>query len=175
MEEIWKDVVGYEGLYQVSNMGNVKSLNWRGLGVEKNLYLKKHNKGYLKVELASDGKRKSYTVHMLVAIAFIPNPLCYSQINHIDENKANNCVSNLEWCTPSENNLKYHKNHPNQKRKGKRKGNRVQQISLDGELIREWDNARQVFTETWMSDWSISECCRGNRKTAYGYKWQYAS
>ena len=168
MEEIWKDVVGYEGIYQVSNTGRI-------LAHSCERRFQKNNSGYETVMLYKDGKYRRKTVHRIVAEAFIPNPLCYSQINHIDEDKENNCVSNLEWCTPSENNLKYHKNHQNQKRKGKRKGNRVQQISLDGELIREWDNARQVFTETGMSDWSISQCCRGVWKTAYGYKWQYAS
>lgn len=168
MEEIWKDVVGYEGLYKVSNTGRI-------LARSCERRFQKNNSGYETVMLYKDGKYRRRTVHRIVAEAFIPNPLCYSQINHIDENKENNCVSNLEWCTPSENNLKYHKNHPNQKRIGKSKGRRVQQISLNGELIREWDNARQVFTETGMSDWSVSQCCRGIWKTAYGYKWQYAS
>ena len=87
MEEIWRDVVGYEGLYQVSNKGNVKSLNWKNRGYERNLYLKPHNKGYLQVELAKDGKKKCFVVHRLVAIAFIPNPHKHPQVNHIDENK----------------------------------------------------------------------------------------
>ena len=168
MEEVWKPVVGYEGLYEVSNLGMVRSRRCL-------LSQQTNNFGYKTVMLYKNGKPKRMTIHRIVANAFIPNPLNYSQINHIDENKENNCVSNLEWCTPSTNNLKYHKNHPNLRRNGKRKGLRVQQLSFDGTLIKEWDNARQVFLKTGMSDWSVSQCCRGIWKTAYGYKWQYAN
>ena len=98
MEEIWKDISGYEGLYQVSNFGNVKSLNWRRTGKPKNLYLKAHNRGYLQVELAKNGVKKSFMVHRLVAEAFIKNPNGFPVINHKDEDKANNSVENLEWC-----------------------------------------------------------------------------
>lgn len=186
MEEIWKDVVGYEGLYQVSNIGNVKSLNWRGLGKPKNLYLKPHNKGYLQVELAKDGNKKCYTVHQLVATAFIPNPNNLAQINHKDEDKKNNRVDNLEWCTRSYNAAYSIDRHPERKPNGigRRKGSRfkginselkILQLSLDGEIVKEWSCSRDIFLKTGMSDWSISECCRGNRKTAYGYKWQYAN
>lgn len=168
MEEIWKDVVGYEELYQVSNTGKIISRRCE-------LRFQTNNYGYKTVTLYKNGKPKRKTVHRIVAEAFIPNLSNYPQINHIDENKANNCVSNLEWCTSSTNNLKYHQNHPFKKRKGKRKGQRVVQFSLSGEPIKEWDNTRQVFVETGMSDWSISQCCRGVWKTAYGYKWRYAS
>ena len=125
--------------------------------------------------LYKNGKSRRKTVHRIVAEAFIPNVFNHPQINHIDEDKGNNSVSNLEWCTSSDNNLQYCKNHPNLKRNGKRKGLRIFQLTLSGELVKEWDNARQVFLETGMSDWSISQCCRGIWKTAYGYKWQYAS
>jgi len=168
MEEKWRDVVGYEGLYQVSNTGRIASGRCE-------LRLQTNNFGYKTVMLYKDGKPRRKTVHRIVADAFIPNTSNYPQINHIDENKANNCVSNLEWCTSSTNNLKYRQNHPRKERKGKNKGRRVLQLSLGGEVIRGWDNARQVFVETGMSDWSISQCCRGVWKTAYGYKWQYAS
>ena len=174
MEEIWKDVVGFEGLYQVSNMGNVKSLNWRNTGCAKNLWLKPHNKGYLQVELAKSGNKKCYVVHRLVASAFIPNPLNYPQVNHKDENKHNNCVENLEWCNASYNAVYSLGRHKNRKHSS-RIDFKVLQCSLDGVPIKIWNNSRTVFLETGMSDWSISECCRGNRKTAYGYKWQYAS
>lgn len=173
MEEIWKDVVGYEGLYQVSNLGNIKSLNWRNTGISKNLWLKPHNKGYLQVELAKNGVKRTYVVHRLVAEAFIPNPLLLPQINHKDEVKTNNSVSNLEWCNASYNAIYSLKNRSSERKK--RRSEKILQYSKDGELIRVWDNSRTVFLETGMSDWSISECCRGNRKTAYGYKWQYAS
>ena len=102
MKEIWKDVVGWEGLYQVSNLGRVKSLPW--VGHHKNDIIMKmfgNGTGYLTVMLYKPAKKK--LVHRLVAEAFIPRPDGKAQINHIDGNKTNNRVDNLEWCTQSEN------------------------------------------------------------------------
>ena len=181
MEEVWKDIAGYEGLYQVSNKGNVKSLNWGNRGYSKNLYLKPHCHGYLQVELANKGKKKMFMVHRLVAMAFIDNPLDLPMINHKDENKENNCVDNLEWCDCSYNvrySLHNRKKVAHRRcfgRVGKNTLKKVAQISANGSVVRIWNNAREVFLTTGMSDWSISECCRGNRKTAYGYCWQYAN
>lgn len=101
--EIWKDVVGHEGLYQVSNTGNVRSLNYGGHGYAKVLIPKQNNRGRLWMELRNNGKKRYALVHRLVAEAFIPNPQELPQINHIDENPQNNDVSNLEWCTQSYN------------------------------------------------------------------------
>ena len=106
MEEIWKDIVGYEGLYQVSNFGRVKSLakykngNGGSKFWRKERILKPANtgRGYLMVVLIKEKKRTTYILHRLVAQAFIPNPNNLPQINHKDENKTNNVVSNLEWC-----------------------------------------------------------------------------
>lgn len=182
MQEDWKDIAGYEGRYQVSNFGNVKSLNWRGTGIAKNLYLKKSNKGYLHVELSDGKSKKSITVHRLVANAFIPNPNNYNEINHKDENTLNNCVDNLEWCTHKYNVSCYFLKHPDHalnrkhtEKYGKRINLRVLQFEKNGKFIREWPNSRTAFLETGMSDWGISECCRGNRKSANGYIWRYAN
>nr|DAQ31525.1 MAG TPA: homing endonuclease [Caudoviricetes sp.] len=104
MQEIWKDIEGYEGLYQVSNFGRVKSLDRYVLRNENTLFVKGivlsqlNNRGYLTVRLCNSGKYKNYLVHKLVANAFIHNDNNYSEINHIDENKHNNYVDNLEWC-----------------------------------------------------------------------------
>ena len=181
--EIWRDIPGYEGLYQVSNLGNVKSLNWKSTGREKNLYLKPHNKGYYQVELAKNGRKKTFVVHRLVALAFIENPNGFSCINHKDEDKHNNCVENLEWCTASYN-VKYslarkqRTTHVSRRKgcryKGTNSDKHILQIAPDGTIVKEWECPREIFCKTGMSDWSISECCRGKRKTAYGYKWQYA-
>lgn len=182
MDEIWKDIPGYEGLYQVSNLGNVKSLNWRGHGKPKNLTPKLQNSNRLCVQLSKCGTVRYFLIHRLVALAFIPNPEGRSKINHIDENPLNNCVSNLEWCNHLYNVRCYINNHPDlfQKRKrtpkyGKRLILQIEQISPDGTVKRVWNNSREIYVSTGMSDWSISECCRGNRKTAYGYKWRYAT
>ena len=107
-KEIWKAVVGYEGLYEVSNIGRVKSIrkfNIKGFREPERGYARfdAGHKGHLRVELTKDRKPKRWLVHRLVAIAFIPNPLNLPQINHIDCNPGNNCVENLEWCTPLQN------------------------------------------------------------------------
>lgn len=104
MEEIWKDIEGYEGLYQVSNLGKVKSLNYNKTAKSELLKLRKNTNGYTRVVLYKNRKAKDYQVHRLVAEAFIPNPNNYPIINHKDENKTNNRVDNLEWCTYLYNN-----------------------------------------------------------------------
>jgi len=109
--EEWRDITGYEGYYQVSSKGNVRSLDRtliNSVGVEssvkgKEIYQTLVGAGYLKVKLYKENKRLNKYVHQLVATAFIPNPNNYSEINHIDYNKENNCVENLEWCTHIEN------------------------------------------------------------------------
>ncbi len=101
--EIWKPILGYEGLYEVSNLGKVRSLNWKNKkGVVHELTYKL-TRNYFSVGLTKQGKQKWHKVHRLVATAFIDNPENKPQVNHKDCNKLNNCVSNLEWCTASEN------------------------------------------------------------------------
>ena len=178
MKEIWKDIDGYEGLYQVSNLGNVRSLNWGRRGIIRNLYLKKHNKGYLHVELANDGAKKAFTVHRLVAMAFIPNPNNYGFVNHIDEDKTNNNAENLEWCAQSQNMKHTIGLHPEKYRvigKPYIRKEKVVQMSKSGEVLKVWDSLVSIrHTHGW-NEWSIGEVCRGKRKTAYGYIWCYAS
>ena len=183
MEEIWKDIEGYDGRYKVSNMGNVKSMNYGNHGYAKNLVPKVNNCGRLWVELIKDGEKKQFLIHRLVGKTFIPNPHNLPEINHKDENVMNNVVDNLEWCT-KEYNLRYtanrhpewfrHGSNPGRSRASKNKHLLINQYDADGKLLRQWPNARSVFVETGMSDWSIAECCRGKRKQAYGFKWQYA-
>ena len=102
-KRVWKDIEGYEGLYQVSNDGKVRSLNYRQTGQKKKMKLLKNSRGYMRVDLCKNGKVKTFKVHRLVAQTFIPNPQNKPQVNHIDENKANNCMWNLEWTTAKEN------------------------------------------------------------------------
>ena len=106
MEEIWKDIKGYECIYQVSNLGNVKSLDrlsTNGRRLKGKLLAKTNSKGYIKVTLTNKNKSDNRDIHRLVAQAFIPNPENKPQVNHIDEDKTNNTVDNLEWCTAKEN------------------------------------------------------------------------
>ena len=108
--EQWKDIEGYEGLYQVSNLGNVKSLNRTSIKEGRDYRVKEKilktflcSSGYPTVVLSNNGKKETLMVHRLVALHFIPNPHKYEQINHKDENKNNNNVDNLEWCTQDYN------------------------------------------------------------------------
>ena len=112
MKEIWKDIPDFEGLYQVSNLGNVKTLDkYVGTGIKHNSkvkrkekILKQYNKrGYLQVSLSKNNKRYYFNVHRLVVQAFIPNLDNLPQVNHKDENPMNNCIENLEWCTAKYN------------------------------------------------------------------------
>ena len=140
MEEIWKDIEGYEGLYQISTMGRVKSLR-------RNIILRQGiTNGYERVVLSTNNIPKGYSIHRLVANAFIPNPDNLPQVNHKDENKANNRVDNLEWCTQKYNvnygtiNIRKSQKQLNNKNKSKI----VLQYSLDGTFIKEWKSTRDV-------------------------------
>ena len=108
MKEIWKDIPEYEGLYQASNLGNIKVLNRVvNSGIKNNktvirkgkLLKQRINQGYYEVALSKDNKKRFFKVHRLIAMTFIPNSNNFPSINHKDENKLNNCVNNLEWCS----------------------------------------------------------------------------
>ena len=152
-----KDIKNYEGLYAVTSCGKVWSYK------RKRFLKPKANKyGYLFVSLWKDNELKNFYVHRLVAEAYIPNPENLPQINHKDENKANNCLQNLEWCD-----AKYNANYGTRNEKFKKP---ILQFTLDGELIREWPSATDVGREVRCN---IKECLRGRSKSAYGYIWRY--
>ena len=185
MVEIWKPINGFEGLYEISNLGNVKSLNYRHLGYAKILVPKINNRGYQWVELYKDKNRHCFQVHRLVATHFIKNnnPLRVD-INHIDENVKNNVVTNLEWCTKSENMCAYIRNHPGRQRKRhdtvcrkyvKHSNQKIVQLSSNGEKLWVYQNVSTIGRMLGYNNTSIWECCTGKRKTAYGYKWQFAN
>ena len=185
MEEIWKDIDGYEGLYQVSNFGNVKRLDYRFTKEDYILTPKINKKGYLWVALFRDSKYKCFLIHRLVGNAFIPNSDGLPFINHKDEDRTNNRVENLEWCTPSYNvrySLERHpQRHKNRPRKigGKvspyKHKSKVIQLSKDGEQIKIWNMISEITNETNWRGSSIVEVCEGNRKSAYGYIWRFAN
>lgn len=190
MKEIWKDIRGYEGRYQVSNLGNVKSLNYNNLGHERNLKLKKNPCGYFIVHLYGETKDEYKTVHRLVAECFLKNENNFPQINHKDENKLNNNFDNLEWCDNRYNTIYSIKKHPERYKgngKYKRKCNgrlglrksykqtrKVLQKDINGKIIGEYENPREVSIQKGYNQWSITQCCNGKRKTAYGCKWEFA-
>ena len=174
--EIWKPVKGYEGFYEVSSYGNVRSLSWSRTGIAKNMYLKKHNRGYLQVELANRDSKKMFLVHRLVAEAFIPNPNGLPLINHINEDKCDNRVENLEWCTQSINMRKYADNHwVGRKRQPYKHTRPIRQMFKNGETVKEWDCVNDIKHKLGYRDSHITDCCNGIRKSAYGFIWQYAN
>lgn len=182
MKEIWRDIDGYEGRYQISNLGNVKSLRYAGGNTARNLVPKCNNSGRLWVELIDGKRKKCMLIHRLVAIAFIPNPDNLPQINHIDENPKNNVVDNLEWCTALDNVRAYRKNHPELARKreespvySKHMEKPVLQFTKSGEFVKQWKNPVAIANDNKWNEWSILQCCNGNRKTAYGYIWRFAN
>lgn len=178
MIEIWKPIVGYEDLYQVSSLGNVRSLR-RGTIMSPSIA----PNGYLIITLSNGGKR-SFGVHRLVAQAFLPNYSDTLEVNHKDEDKANNCVDNLEMCTRLYN-IRYGTGidrHSKSKRTNNHR--RVLQYYPSGELVKEWENARVVSETLGISHANIIVACRGYYtkngkqypvKSSYGYIWKYKS
>lgn len=175
--EEWRDVVGYEGLYQVSSMGRVKSLERKlphwcgGERTVKERFLKPGaaREGYLIVCLSDGGKRKMFFVHRLVCQAFHDNPENKLDVNHINENKTDNRACNLEWCTRKEN-----CNHGTRnERMAKTKSKPVGQYTLDGELVKIWPSTMEVQRQTGFGQGNISYAANGKYKQAYGFVWKY--
>ena len=177
MSEEWRDVVGYEGLYQVSNQGRVKSLerkipHWCGgerTVKERILKPKTDRYGYLIVGLYAAGKRKMLRVHRLVCQTFHENPGNKPQINHINEIKTDNRARNLEWATARENSNFGTRNE----RMAKTKSKPVGQYTLGGELVKIWPSAMEAQRQTGFSRGNICKAANGNYKTAYGFIWKY--
>lgn len=170
--EIWKDVKGYEGFYQVSNKGRIKSLDrmigykgirlrrWKGTLKKPTL----RNSGYLKVSLYKFGKPETLEVQRIVAEAFLENPQGKEQVNHIDGNKTNNNVENLEWCTPKENSV--------HAVKVLKKGIKaVVQYDLNGRYIAMFESIAEAAEKTNTRKSSISNVIYGRRKKAGGFRW----
>ncbi|WCT58847.1 NUMOD4 domain-containing protein [Limosilactobacillus vaginalis] len=178
-DEIWKPVRNYEGLYEVSNMGRVKSIShksWNGKGyfLTKPKIIKPRIKrfGYLSVALSKNNKAKEFKVHRLVAIAFIPNPQNLPQVNHKDENKLNNRVSNLEWCTPKyNNNYGEHTKNISQSLLKNHRLRPVLQLN-NGKVIRRWKSINELKNTRFKTSYIYSTMA-GRYSTAYGYSWKY--
>lgn len=175
MIEIWLPVVGYEGLYEVSNLGRVRSLNYNHTKQVRILNQHKTRKGYFLVDLWKNKKRKGYGVHRLVAEAFIPNWFEDQQVNHIDEDKTNNNVDNLEWCDCKYNNNHGSRNYRISKSNTNGKLSKVVlQLTKTGELVREWPSSQEAGRNGFRSS-HIRSCCCGLRQYHKGYIWRYKS
>lgn len=171
MKEVWKDIKGYESLYQVSNLGRVKSLPKNS----KNQYsneriLKPYGKenDYCRIILTKNKKKKSYYIHRLVAETFLSNPYQYEVVNHKDENKHNNNAHNLEWCSTYYNQIYGTKNI----RSAKKRGKKVIQYDLQGNFIKEWESISQA--EKSLKIFNISNCIKGQTryKNVGGFIWK---
>ena len=184
ISEIWRTAVYddeiYEGLYKVSNLGRILSLNYRNTGKAELMNPFDNGRGYLQVLLYKNGKRKTCKVHRLVAETFLENPENLPEVNHKDENKKNNFVflnedgtvnkekSNLEWKNHRDN-----LNHGTRnERIAKAKSKKVLQFSLSGELIREWDSTQECGRNGF-NQGHVAACCRGEKPQYKGFRWEY--
>lgn len=173
MEEIWKDIKGYEGLYQVSNLGRVKSLGNNKTKKEKIMKPSVNKSGYLLICLSKNGYIKNYFLHRLVAQAFIQNPNNLAQVNHKNEIKDDNRPENLEWCDQ-----KYNNNYGTrlervaEKTTNGKKSKPVLKIDpISNEIVAEFPSIMEVQRQLGLTH--ISECCNGKRNTAGGFIWRY--
>lgn len=169
-KEIWRDIKGYEGLYQVSNLGRVKSLDRTDFNghhrKERTLKILRNTKGYLQISLFKNRTHKRYLIHRLVADAFIQNKNNLPCVNHKDENPLNNCIDNLEWCT-----YKYNSNYGTINRKrGESHSKPVIQYTLDGQFVKEYPSAREAERQTGIKFTQISACCNGKYEYSGGKK-----
>ena len=168
--EQWKAIDGYEGIYEVSDLGRIKSLNYKRTRKEKILKPRKHTCGYLMVSLYKDGKVEQPKIHRLVAEAFIPNPNNLDTVNHKDEVKTNNTVTNLEWMSIKDNNNYGTHN----KRVGESLSKQVQMFDKStGELLATFPSTIEAWRVTGIHKSNISKCCLGKQKSAGGYIWKY--
>lgn len=176
--EIWADVKGYEGLYLISTYGNCKTTNYRpGYGripEDINDIMKIENpdnhQGYCTIKLSKNGKKRTARIHRLVAEVFIPNPNNYPCVNHIDGNKLNNHIENLEWCTHQQN--MQHASLNNLVNRGKT--TRIKQLTLNNEVVKVYKSIREAARETGICRDSITKCLKGKQQQCNNFKWKYA-
>lgn len=163
MKEEWRSVIGYEGLYEVSSCGQIKSLR-------KGALLTPHKiNGYYVIRLCKNGKMKNHKVHRLVAIAFIPNPENKAFVDHIDTNRSNNRVENLRWVTRQEN----YDNPISQKRQKESVSRDVLQYDLNGNLLNVFSSITEASKITGCRITAIQQVCCGHTYTSNGYIWRY--
>lgn len=178
MEEIWKEISGYDGLYAVSSFGRVKRLSNNKTCKEKIIKPRKDVGGYFQVGLRKNGIRKFLRVNRLVAIEFLKNEFSKSEVNHLDGNRVNNHFTNLEWVTRSENAAHSYRKlgriHPNLNKKGSecKNSKKVKQLSITGELIGIYSGRSEASRITGINRASISSCTVGRYEMAGGFRWE---
>jgi hypothetical protein len=179
MNEIWKDIEGYDGAYQVSNMGRVKSVarvttRLCQYGIreyripERIMRTRFGTSGYLCVNLHHEGKQVTEMIHRLVALHFCKGYADGMTVNHIDEVKTNNRADNLEWLTQKENN-----NHGTGIARRKKHPKAVVQMSLSGEVLQTFPSLKAAAKAVGQNPTHLGHCCNGERPTAAGFKWKF--
>jgi len=191
--EIWKDISGYEGIYQVSNLGNIKSLKRKGVPQNRVLEPYLYNGGYYRIGLNKNGKTIKYSIHKLVAEAFIPNPDNLLCVDHINTIRTDNNVNNLRWCTHQENmnneitkinlsdskigdkNPFYEKHHSEYSKNKMSETRKIKIIQCDkyGLFIKEWDSAKDAGDKLGIVPTLITRVLKNKRKHTGGYVWRY--
>nr|DAO18695.1 MAG TPA: homing endonuclease [Caudoviricetes sp.] len=167
MEEEFKEIIGYEGWYWVSNLGNVKSKF-------KQLKPCINKDGYYVVSLCKENRVKTFSIHRLVALHFIDNPDNLPQVNHKDECKTNNCVTNLEWCTQQQNHDYGTRNERTGRSQMNKQGSKaLLQYDLQGNFIKEFPSVSEASRELGKSQANISRCANGFKNQAYGFIWKF--
>lgn len=165
----WKPIIGWDGKYEVSDTGEVRSLNYKRTGKTKNLLLFKDNRGYVSVHLTHKGNTHKVWVHRLVATAFIANPNNYTVVNHKDENPSNNHVKNLEWCS-----MKYNVNYGTAlTRRRKTISRPVNQYMLDGTFVATYQSITDAADSTGIQKSWIATICRCRKGSAKGFTFSY--
>ena len=168
--ELWEDIIWYEWMYQISNLWNIRSLNYRRKWLIHLLKQYKARTGYMSVTL--DG---CCLIHRLVAIAFLPNVENKREVNHIDWDKTNNNISNLEWVTPKENVMHAHKLWLVKKKfwKENKTSKAIVQYTKQWDLIKRWYSMTDVQREIWIHKANVSACCKWKVKSAWWFIWKY--
>ncbi len=167
MSEIWKPIKNYEGLYEISNFGRVRSLT----RYKKILKPCPNERGYLMVDLSKEGKRRKYFIHILVANAFLSNPNNLPQVNHKNEIKTDNNADNLEFCTNN-----YNLNYGSRNKRIRDKiAKKVVQYSMQEKILNVYESMTEASKKTGVTVQRICDCCKGRIKTSGGYKWRYAN
>lgn len=163
----WKPVNGYEGIYEVSNFGDI-----RNVATGRILKQKVERNGYVRVHLSKDGIAKSLLLHRIVAEAFLENPHNFCTINHIDENKQNNSFSNLEWCDMSYQN----RYGIGALKRNKAKERAVIQMDMSGKYVKTWGSIKSAADALGLNPSTIVCVCKGKRryKSTGGHKFRYA-
>ena len=189
--EEWRDIKGYEGLYQISSYGRVQSSKRKG-NLGGTIKTSLSNGGYPQAHLCKNSVRKTFLVHRLVALAFLDNPNNSPEVNHKDERKTNNCAWNLEFCTRLYNvhygtgrkraaaNHDYKASaikaaaHHDYAEVGRKQAKPILQLSKDGEVIKCWESGQEIKRQLGFCSGNISSACHGKIKSVYGYKWEFA-